>query len=407
MRLRGFGYFRGLGPGLVTGAADDDPSGIGTYSQVGATLRFDLLWTTVVSFPLAAAVVECASRLGLVERRGLAAIVRDRFPVAIVYPALWLVVIANTFNIGADLGSMGASLGLLVPIPHLVGVALFATVIAILEVRVPYKRYSKILRWLVCSLAAYVGVLFAVDVPWGEVLRHTFVPSFTADREHLAALIAIFGTTISPYLFFWQAAEEVEEHDDDDHDVTPDEMRAMRGDVVAGIAAGVAVMFAIMTAAAVTLGANGTEIKTADDAAKALEPLVGQAASLLFTLGIVGTGLLAIPTLAGSSAYALSEEFHWREGLSRSLRQAPGFYAVLVGGILVGAMLNVVGIDPITALFLAAVLNGLAAPPIIVLMLLAARTDALGRWQSGKLSLVLLSTSAVVMTVLPLWYLFA
>jgi Mn2+/Fe2+ NRAMP family transporter len=406
-RFRGFGYFRGLGPGLVTGAADDDPSGIGTYSQVGATLRFDLLWTAVISLPLAAAVVELASRMGLVTDRGLAAAVRERFPKVVVYPILALVVSANTFNIGADLAAMGASLRLLMPVPQLAGVVLFAMVITVLEVRVPYQRYATLLRWLVLSLVAYVGVLAAVSVPWGEVLRHTFLPSLRADREHLAALIAIFGTTISPYLFFWQAAEEMEEHDEAAETVTPGQMRAMRGDVVAGIGAGVGVMFAILTAAAVTLGERGVDIGTADQAAQALEPVAGRYASLLFTLGIVGTGLLAVPTLAGSSAYAVAEAFHWREGLSRSLRQAPGFYSVIVAGMLMGVVLNLVGVDPISGLFFAAVLNGLAAPPIILLMLLASRTDALGRWRSGPLSIGLVSAAGLLMAMLPLWYLLA
>jgi NRAMP (natural resistance-associated macrophage protein)-like metal ion transporter len=402
-RLRGYGYFKGLGPGLITGAADDDPSGIGTYSQVGATLRFDLLWTAVISLPLAAAVVELSARFGLVTDRGLASIVRDRFAKSIVYPVLFIVVAANTFNVGADLGSMAAALRLLVPVPALAGVALFAVVIAVLEIRVPYDRYAKLLRWLVLSLAAYFGVLFSVHVPWGEVARNTLVPHLAADREHLAALIAIFGTTISPYLFFWQAAEEMEEQTGAP---TATQIRRMRVDVVTGIAAGVAVMFAILTATAVTLGAEGHSIETADQAARALRPVAGDLASLLFTIGIVGTGLLAVPTLVGSSAYALAEAFHWREGLSRSLRQAPGFYAVIIGGMVIGAAMNVVGVNPIRALFLAAILNGLAAPPILILMAIASRSRALGSWKSGRISLTLVSLAALVMTVLPAWFLF-
>jgi len=406
-RLRGFGYFKGIGPGLVTGAADDDPSGIGTYSQVGASLRFDLLWTTLVCLPLAAAVVELAARLGLVTDKGLAAVVRERFPRVVVYPVLLLVVVANSFNVGADLGSMGASLRLLLPVPQLLGVVAFAVVITLLEVRVPYDRYARMLRWLALSLGAYIGVLFAVHVPWGEVLRHTVIPHLAADRTHLAALIAIFGTTISPYLCFWQAAEEVEEHDDTRDTLTVRQLRSMRVDVLAGIGAGVAIMFAILTATAVTLGKHPGNIETADQAAQALKPVAGSFASLLFTVGIVGTGLLAVPTLVGSSAYALAEAFHWREGLSKSLRQAPGFYAVIVAGMAVGVGLNLAGVDPIRALFAAAVLNGLAAPPVIVLMLLASRSDALGRWASGRVSIALVSVAALVMTVLPVWYLLA
>ncbi len=401
-RIRGYGYFKGIGPGLITGAADDDPSGIGTYSQVGATLRFNLLWTALISLPLAAAVVELSARFGLVTDRGLASIVRERFARPIVYPVLFLVVAANTFNVGADLGSMAAALRLVAPVPVLLGVGLFAVVMTVLEIRVPYDRYAKVLRWLVLSLVAYVAVLFSVKVPWGDVAAHTFVPRMAADRKHLAALIAIFGTTISPYLFFWQAAEEMEEHDGEP---TERKIRGMRVDVFVGIAAGVAVMFAILTATAVTLGQHGASIETADQAAAALRPVAGRFASLLFTLGIVGTGLLAVPTLVGSSAYALSECFYWREGLSASLRQAPGFYAVIIAGMLIGAGLNLAGVNPIHALFLAALFNGLAAPPILVLMALASRSGVLGRWRSGPLSVALVAISAFIMAALPVWYL--
>jgi NRAMP (natural resistance-associated macrophage protein)-like metal ion transporter len=401
-RLRGYGYFRGLGPGLVSGAADDDPSGIGTYSQVGATLRFDLLWTCLVSLPLTLAVMEMAARVGLVTDRGLAAIVRERFGKPIVYPVLLLVVAANTFNAGADLGAMAAALRLLVPVPALVGVVLFAILITVLEVRVSYKRYARLLRWLVLSLAAYVGVLFSVHVPWGEVARSALVPHFSGTPEYLAALTAVFGTTISPYLFFWQAAEEVEEHDGQP---TATEIRRMRLDVTTGVTAGVGVMFAILTAAAVTLGTHGASIQTADQAAQALQPVAGRFASVLFTVGIVGTGLLAVPTLVGSSGYALAEAFHWREGLSQKLRGAPGFYTVIIGGIGIGAALNMIGVNPIRALYLAAILNGLAAPPILVLMAVASRSNLLGRWRSGPVSLTLVWTTALVMTALPAWYL--
>jgi NRAMP (natural resistance-associated macrophage protein)-like metal ion transporter len=404
-RLRGTGYFKGVGPGLVTGAADDDPSGIGTYSQVGASLRFDMLWTAVVSLPLAIAVIELSARLGLVTDRGIAAIARRNFIKPVVYPVLALVVAANTFNIGADLGAMAASLHLLVPIPVIAGVAIFAVGMTGLEVAVPYRRYAKVLRWLVLSLLAYVAVLAVISVPWGEVARHTFLPTLSVDRTHLAALIAIFGTTISPYLFFWQAAEEMEENDETVDTVTPTHIATMRLDVAAGAASGVLVMFVILVATAVTLGAHPTSIETADQAAQALRPLAGDFAGLLFAAGIVGTGLLAVPTLAGSSAYALAEAAHWREGLARTLRQAPGFYTVIIVGMLVGAGLNLVGIPPIKALYASAILNGLAAPPIMILMLLASRKKTLGRWRSGWLSTTLVTAAVVVMTILPLWYL--
>jgi NRAMP (natural resistance-associated macrophage protein)-like metal ion transporter len=406
-RLRGSGYFRGIGPGLVSGAADDDPSGIGTYSQVGASLRFDMLWTAVISLPLAMAVLELSARLGLVTDQGIATVVRRRFAKPIVYPILALVVVANTFNVGADLGAMAASLRLLAPVPFLVGVVLFAVGIAVLEVWVPYRRYSKVLRWLVLSLLAYAGVLAVVRVPWGEVARHTFLPHLTGDRTHLAALIAIFGTTISPYLFFWQAAEEMEENDETADTLTRKRMRGMRVDVAAGALSGVLAMFAILVATAVTIGSPPTTIETADQAAQALRPLAGDLAGLLFTVGIVGTGLLAVPTLVGSSAYALAEAAHWREGLSRTLRQAPGFYSVIIVGMAVGALLNFIGIPPIKALYASAILNGLAAPPIMVLMLVASRTNQLGRWRSGWLSTTVVTAAVLIMTIVPLWYLVA
>lgn len=421
-RLRGHGYFKRLGPGLVTGAADDDPSGIGTYSQVGASMRFDLLWTTVLSLPLAAAVLEVAARLGLTTGRGLAALVRERFPRPVLYVVVFLVVAANTFNIGADLGSMAASLQLLVPVPTLAGIFGFAIVMTVLQVTIPYARYARILRWLAFSLLAYVGVLAVVKVPWGEVLHSTFWPSFNGDKAHLEALIAIFGTTVSPYLFFWQTSEEVEEgekRDDEGHthtgdrshgddEVTVDQLRRMRIDVIAGITAGVFVMFAILVSAAVTLGAHGVaDIRTADQAAQALEPIAGRFAGLLFTLGIVGTGLLAVPVLAGSTAYALAEALHWREGLSRTLRQAPGFYAVLVAAMGVGIALNFIGINPIRALVLSALLNGVAAPPILLLMLLLSRSSVVGDHRGGWLSGSLVAIATLLMTILPVWYLLA
>jgi Mn2+/Fe2+ NRAMP family transporter len=404
-RLRGAGYFKGIGPGLVTGAADDDPSGIGTYSQVGASLRFDMLWTAVVSLPLAIAVIELSARLGLVTDQGIATVVRRNFIKPVVYPVLALVIVANTFNIGADLGAMAASLRLLLPVPLMVGVALLTVGMTALEVWVPYRRYAKVLRWLVLSLVAYVAVLAVVKVPWVDVAHHTFLPTVSMDRTHLAALIAIFGTTISPYLFFWQAAEEMEENDETVDSMTPTHIRTMRLDVIAGASSGVLIMFVILVATAVTLGAHPTTIETADQAAQALRPLAGDFAGLLFAAGVIGTGLLAVPTLAGSSAYALAEAAHWREGLARTLRQAPGFYTVIIIGMLVGAGLNLVGIPPIKALYASAILNGLAAPPILILMLFAARKKTLGRWRSGWLSTTVVGAAVVVMTGLPLWYL--
>ncbi len=272
--IRGPGYWSRLGPGIVTGAADDDPSGIGTCSQVGAAFGFGLLWTTLATLPLAIAVQEATARLGLVTGKGLAALLRERFARPVLLGAVTLVAVANTFNIGADIGSMAAAAGLLVPLPHTLAAVAFALVMVVLEIAVPYHRYARVLRWLALSLLAYVGVLVVVHVDWAAALAHTVVPRFHLDRASLAALLAVFGTTISPYLFFWQAGEEVEEQAERHDPVDRDHLAAMRLDVAAGMGSGVGVMFAIMTTVAVTLGAHGAvQVNTAQQAAQALRPL--------------------------------------------------------------------------------------------------------------------------------------
>ena len=374
-RFRGSGYFRRLGPGIITGAADDDPSGIGTYSQVGAATGFSLLWTSVIALPLATAVQEATARLGLVTDKGLAALIKMHFSRKVLLFAVTLVTLANTFNIGADIGSMAAATQLLVPIPHLVLVIGFTAIMASLEVFIPYHRYSKVLRWLCFSIVAYIIVLFFLDVSWRDVLTHALVPHMEFSRTQIAAVIAIFGTTISPYLFFWQAAEEVEEINESGGTLLPTRLNinSMRGDVFAGMSSGVTVMFAIMVTAAATIGKNGSvQISTAEQAAEALRPLAGDLAGLLFTVGIVGTGLLAIPVLAGSTAYAVSEAFGWREGLGKKLSQAKAFYLVIVVSMVGGLLMNLFGLNAVRALYLSAILNGLAAPPLIILVWLLA-----------------------------------
>ncbi len=395
---------------MVTGAADDDPSGIGTYSAVGAAFGFGLLWLAPITLPLAAAVQETAGRLGLTTGQGLATSIRRRFPRPVLWLAVALVALANVFNIGADLASMAAATRLLLPIPFALVIVVLALGLIGLEVGVSYRRYSKVLRWLTLSLVAYVVVLFVVNVDWPAVLRATFVPSISWTRPELAAIIAILGTTISPYLFFWQASEEVEEGElDGTHDDPVDDrhVEAMRGDVGAGMISAVGVMFAIMVAAATALhGVHGGQVATAAQAASALEPAAGRFASLLFTLGILGTGALAIPVLAGSTGYALSEAFGWHEGLSSTLRRAPGFYIVITAAVLAGLGMSVVGIDPIHGLFLAAVLNGLVAPPLILLMLLLVNDErTVGQWRSGWLSNTLVGLALFAMVAAPVAYL--
>jgi Mn2+/Fe2+ NRAMP family transporter len=403
--IRGHGYFKRLGPGIVTGAADDDPSGIGTYSQVGAAQGLSLLWMAPFLLPLAIGVQESTARLGLVTGKGLGTLIRERFPRWVLVGAVLLVASANTLNIAADLASMGAALRLLVPVPASVGVVLFAVVMGLAEVMVPYHQYSRVLRWFALSLVAYGLVLAVVHVDWGVVAGRKFVARFTFDATNMVALTAIAGTTISPYLFFWQASEEVEERGDrPSAPVDRPHIVAMRVDVWTGMLSGVAAMFAIMCTAAVTLGASGAvNIGSAEQAAKALEPLAGSFAKVLFAVGILGLGLLAVPVLAGSTAYAVAEAFDWDEGLSRRLRDAPGFYGVIIASMAIGLALVGFGVNPIRALYLAAVFNGITAPPLILLIILLARSsDLLGRFRSGRASIIATSVAAIAMALFPI-----
>jgi NRAMP (natural resistance-associated macrophage protein)-like metal ion transporter len=409
-RVRGKGYLSRLGPGIISGAADDDPSGIATYSQIGATTGFRLLWGVVFLLPFAFAVQEACARLAIVTGQGLAGIIRTRLPRPVLYLSVVLVAIANTVNIAADLASMAAALNLLLPIPQLLGVVAFAVVILLLEIFIPYHRYATFLRWLCLSLVAYVAVLFVVQVPWEQVGLDAVVPHFFWAKADIALLIAMAGTTISPYLFFWQSAEEVEARRaegvvgaDRGH------MRAMRGDVAAGMLATVLVAGAILVTAAATLNANGiVNIQTAEQAAQALEPIAGPFASLLFLLGIVGTGLLTVPVLAGATSYALAETFGWSESLEKKPSQARAFYAVILLSILMGLALNLGGVDAIQFLIIAAVINGLTAPFLMAVIWWLARDKKLmGRWASRWWSQALVALATLAMTGLPVLWLLA
>ena len=407
--MRGHGYFKRLGPGLVTGAADDDPSGIGTYSQVGAAYGFALLWSIPLVGVMAAAVQEMAARLGLVTGKGLSSLIKDRFSRWVLLACVLLVAVANTFNIAADLAAMGASAKLVIPLPSGVLAVVMAGTTLALEIFLPYHRYSRVLRYLALSLGAYVAVLFLVHVDWSAVLEGLVTPDLGAGRGELAALIAVFGTTVSPYLFFWQASEEVEEvaepgGREPGDPVTDANLVAMRVDVVGGMASAVAIAFAIIVATGATLHADGiTNITTADQAAQALKPVAGEFAGLIFALGIVGLGLLAVPVLAGSTAYAVAEATGSNEGLSQHFRSARGFYAVIIASVVLGVVLDAGGLDPIRGLFLAAILNGLTAPPLILVMLLLARSrGVLGDRRSGTLSTTLVLLTLAASVALPL-----
>ena len=402
--LRGRGYFNRIGPGLVTGAADDDPSGIGTYAQIGAATGFGMLWSAPLLLPLAIAVQESCARLALANRAGLARIMKRNFPKPVVFAAVSLIVIANTVNIAADIASMAAAIQLLVPLPQLIGVVLLSIGIGATEILVPYHRYRNGLRWLCVSLLAYVAVLFAIEVPWSAVWRSVAMPEISLDRTTLAAFIALAGTTISPYLFVWQAAEEFEEMKFGVADISTRHITSMRVDVALGMLSGVVIMFSIMVTTGITLHPNGiTSISTAEEAASALTPLAGDSAGLLFALGILGTGLLAVPVLAGASAYAVAELLEWPEGLERKPRQATAFYGVIATSMAVGVALNFVGIDPMHALFIAAVTNGLAAPILLLLIgILNARASVMGELKSGYLSSGMVFLTMIIMLAAPI-----
>jgi NRAMP (natural resistance-associated macrophage protein)-like metal ion transporter len=381
------GLLKVLGPGLVTGAADDDPSGIGTYSQAGAQFGFGLAWTMVFGFPLLASIQAICAQIGATTGLGIAQNLRRHYPRRSLQVVVILLLIANVINLGADLGAMAAALALLLPGNALLCAFLFGVVCVLLEVFISYGRYAGALKWATLSLFSYVAVVFVVDVPWGEALRSTLVPQFTFDKAHAMALVAIFGTTISPYLFFWQAGQEVEEQ----HRrhikplcVSPRsagaELKRIRADTLVGMGFSHLVALFIIIATAATLHANGvTEIESAAQAAQALRPIAGDLAFALFAIGIIGTGMLAVPVLAGSAAYAVSEAFGWVEGLHRKPREAKAFYGVIALATLGGVALNFIGIDPMKALYWAAVVNGLLAPPLMfVTMLIASNPVAMG-----------------------------
>jgi Mn2+/Fe2+ NRAMP family transporter len=402
-------FFRRIGPGIVTGAADDDPSGIGTYTSVGAAAGYGFLWSALWLLPLAFAVQEASARLALVTGKGLAALIKSRLPRGVLVLAVVLVAVANTVNIAADLAIMSSALGLIVPVDQWIGVVMFALLLAATEILIPYHRYARVLRWLTLSLLAYVAVLFVAKVDWAQVASSTLVPDFDFSRISFELLLALAGTTISPYLFFWQAAEEMEERKSiRTRRVRLSNLQAMRGDVFTGMFTGVFIMFAIMATSAATLNAQGTtQIDNASDAALALKPIAGEFAGLLFLLGILGVGLLSIPVLAGSTAYAVAETFGWRESLERKPLQAKAFYAVIVVSMFVALALNLIGIQPVQFLILAAVLNGLAAPILMaIIWWLAKDKNLLGKWASPMWSKLLLGFATLAMGSLPIfWFL--
>jgi NRAMP (natural resistance-associated macrophage protein)-like metal ion transporter len=363
----------------VTGASDDDPSGIATYSQVGAQFGFGMLWTMPFSYPLMVAIQIISAMIGRVTGHGIAGNMRRFHPRWLLYGIVLLVLVANIINLGADIGAMGAAMGLITHGPVFLFSIAFTLVCVVLQVFVPYHRYVNILKWLTFSLFAYVATAFVVHVPWGQALHATFLPSFKWKADYMTSFIAVLGTTISPYLFFWQASEEVEDETaarDESPLIraprqAPYQLSRIRMDTYTGMAFSNLVAFFIILTVAVTLHSHGiTDIQTSAQAAEALKPVAGRFAFLLFTVGIVGTGLLAVPVLAGSAAYAVGEALQWPVGLERKPLQAKGFYTVLTAAMLLGLGLNFVHLDPIKALFWSAVINGVAAGPIMIVMMM-------------------------------------
>jgi NRAMP (natural resistance-associated macrophage protein)-like metal ion transporter len=400
-------FVKSLGPGVVTGASDDDPSGIGTYAQTGAQFGYTQLWTALFTFPLQVVIQELCARIALETGDGLAEVIRKHYPKPVLYVCVSLLLVANTITAGADLGAMAASAQLLVGLPFIVWLVVMTLVSAALEIFVDYNRYAKVLRYLTLSLFAYVFVVFVVPQDWGQAFRNTIIPTIQFSKVYWLNLVAVLGTTISPYMFFWQANQEVEEQIDEGKvteaerkGVTSTELRWMRSDITAGMLFSNVVMWFIIVTSASTLFRNGiNNIDSATKAAEALRPLAGDFAYLLFAIGIIGTGLLAVPVLAGSTAYAVAETFHMREGLSLKLKQAPGFYAVIVVSILVGASINFIGINPIQALYYSAVINGIVAPPLLVMIMLIGRNREIMKGETnGPVSNVMGWLTTVLMT---------
>ena len=368
-------FIKALGPGLITGASDDDPSGIGTYSAVGAAFGLSIIWMALWLLPVMTAIQEVCARIGVVTNKGLAGVLKTHYNKKIVMGAVTLLIIANIVNIGADLGAMAASIGMFTNTNFYLIIGLLAVGITMLEVLVQYHLYVRALKFLTISVFAYVVTGFLIHPNWALIFKNSFIPHFAFNQEYMFAMVAVFGTTITPYLFFWQASEEVEENKFVKDQMCTKKgmcsrMSHMRTDVYTGMfLANIVFFFIVLTTAQVLFTHGITNINSAQDAALALAPLAGKHAALLFTLGIIGTGLLAVPVLAGSGAYALAEVLEWEEGLELRFLQAKGFYFIIGLSIFFGALINFLGINPITALYYAAFLNGIIAVPLMYLIM--------------------------------------
>jgi NRAMP (natural resistance-associated macrophage protein)-like metal ion transporter len=382
-----------VGPGLITGVADDDPSGIATYSQAGAQYGLNILWTMPLAFPLMAAIQSICARIGRVTGRGLAANIKSAFPPVVLRTVVILLLVANTLNIAADVAAMGEVSELVTGIDRHLATVVLVAITLILQVFVPYHRYVGYLKWLTLSLLAYAAVLFTVHVPWGQVALRTLWPQLAINRTSAMVVVGVFGTTISPYLFFWQASEEVEDMQarhsaalTADPRAARPELRRIRWDTWSGMFYSDVTGFFIILATAVTLHVSGvTDINTAAQAAKALRPLAGAFAYILFALGILGVGLIGVPVLAGSAAYGLSEAMGWKEGLELKAKDARGFYGVIAFSVLVALVIQYTPIDPMKALFWSAVINGVVAVPLMaVIVILASKKSVMGAYVASR-----------------------
>lgn len=387
-------FLKRLGPGFITGAADDDPSGIATYSQTGAQFGYSQLWIALFTTPFMIAIQEMCGRIGLVTGRGLAAVIKERYGKAVLFGAVFLLLVANAVNIGADLGAMASSAGLVFGGPFVVWLIVMVIFILVLEIFVSYKTYARYLKYFALSLLAYVVTAFVIKQDWLLILKSTVLPNVVWSRDYFFNLVAILGTTISPYLFFWQTSEENEEEVADGRlaamgegkpKVSAKDIKRMRFDTSAGMIFSNAITFFIIATTASTLGATGImNVGTATEAAAALKPLAGVFASALFALGVIGTGLLAVPVLAGSASYAVAETLGWRSGLYRKFKEAHGFYGMITIATLIGLLVNFVGVPPFRMLYYAAALNGIISPVLmVIIMLIAGNRQIMGRHVNG------------------------
>lgn len=393
-----------LGPGLTTGAADDDPSGIATYSQTGAQFGYGQLWTALYMLPFMMGVQEACARIGLVTGKGISAIVKEHYNKKILYSVVGLVLIANIINIGADIGAMAAAANLIIPLPFTVWTLLFTATILILEIFTTYKVYARILKWLALSLLAYPVTVFIIQMPWLTVLKATFIPHIEFTFAFFFIITGVLGTTISPYMFFWETSQEVEEVKerkwmvDGVPSIRKSNIHKMRIDNNVGMIISEITTWSILVVAGTILHNSGvTDISNAADAAKALEPLVhsfphsGYLSKVIFAIGIIGLGFLAVPVLSGSAAYAVSEAVNWESGLNLKLKKAHGFYGIIIIATLIGLIINFIGIDPVKALVYSAVLNGIAAVPLIFIIIkISTNNKIMGQYKSGALSKVIL-----------------